>query len=198
MRLALVPLALVAGCELIGGNGGGGGKDVELPADTGYVHPPGVPADIECQPAYSTPAPGAAGLGECVTAAISCGETVQGTIEGGSTAFDNQYEHAFEWCSGHSTGDQTDGPERVYRLDVPANTRWVHPRLASCEAMQLLWYQTSEVCPSTRVNCSYVHVDGGTDQEQDILLGDSGVIWFVVEQLSGEPANFALTVDCGE
>lgn len=197
MRRLLAAVALLAtGCEWLGGSGGDG-PDPEPAEETGYVHPAGVPDDIVCQPAYETPAPGAAGLGECVTAALTCGETVQGTLAGGSTAFDNQYEHPFEWCSGHSTGDDLDGPERVYRLDVPEGIRTVTPRLASCETAQLLWYQTSEVCPSTRVNCSYVGASGATDQTTDILLGDSGVIWFVVEQLQGDPGNFALTVDCG-
>jgi len=142
-----------------------------------------VPDDLECRPFTETPAPGEAGAGECVTGTLQCGETVHGTLAGGSTVFSNQHEAAFEWCSGHSTGDDLDGVERVYRLDVPSNYRYVSMRLASCETTQILWYQTGAVCPTERVACSYVGVHGGYEQAENILLGDSGVIWFVIEGL---------------
>jgi hypothetical protein len=69
-------------------------------------------------------------------------------------------------------------------------------RLASCEPSQLLWYQTSQVCPEERVNCQYATEGSATSQRDDILLSGSGVVWFVVEGLSNDGGNFALTVEC--
>jgi hypothetical protein len=197
LLLALLLVGLVPGCEILGGTGPGGDDDDDDTADP-WVTPSGVPDDVECRPLTETPAPGEAGLGECVTGTLACGETVHGTLAGGSTVFSSQHDLAFEQCSGHSTGDDLDGPERVYRLDVPSNFRYVSMHLSSCETTQILWYQTDQVCPTEHVACSYVGVHGGYEQSEDILLGSSGVLWFVIEGLEGAVGNYTLTVECGE
>ena len=74
---------------------------------------------------------------------------------------------------------------------------YVSAHLTSCGTTQLLWYQSTEACPTSHVLCEYVHADGAVDQSQDILLSNAGVIWFVVEGLGGDEGNFSLTVDCG-
>jgi hypothetical protein len=204
MRLPLLTalwaglLLVVPACDVLGGSGGGGGDDDD--DDSGFSTPGGVPEDVECRPLTETPAPGAAGLGDCVTGTIACGETVEGTIEGGSTVFSNQHYAAFEQCSGHSTGDDLDGPERVYRMEVPDEYTYVSVRMASCETTQLLWYQTTQVCPTEHVNCGYPSnpgVHGGYEQSEDILLGEAHVVWFVVEGLEGSLGNYTLSVECG-
>lgn len=157
-----------------------------------------VPDDVECGEPYETPEPGAAGEGECVTGVLTCGETVQGTNAGGSLVFSNEYEQAFEWCSGLGEGNDLSGPERVYLLEVPEGVEVVSARLSSCQDSELLWYQTSQVCPEERLNCQYATVGSTRSQSEDILLGSSGVIWFVVEGLGNDGGNFALTVDCLE
>ena len=186
-------LAFSPGCDAFFGPGGGGDDD----DDSGFSTPTSVPAGLECHPDYDTPEPGNNGLPECVTQEISCGDVIKGTIEGGSTVFSNESGMAWEWCSGHSTGSQLAGPERVYRLNVDAGSTYVTPRLKSCEPLQLLWYQTNQACPTERVLCSYITVDGSRDQTDDILLAGNGTIWFVVEGIDGTSGNFELTVECG-
>ncbi|MCA9492921.1 MAG: hypothetical protein KC621_23480 [Myxococcales bacterium] len=193
--VALLPLLVVAlpGCDAFFGSGGHGDDD----DDSGYSTPTYVPPGLDCRDEYVTPDPGNSGLPACVTDTISCGSTIQGTVAGGSTVFSNESGMAWEWCSGHSTGTQLAGPERVYRLDVDSSTTYVTPRLRSCEPLQLLWYQTSQACPTDHVLCSYITVDGSRDQSDDILLAGNGTIWFVVEGISGTSGNFELTVECG-
>lgn len=191
--LGLLPL-LVAGCDLFYASDGNNKGDDD---DSGFDTPTSVPEGIECRPLYETPAPGSDGQAACVTQTLACGQTVQGTIEGGSTVFSNESGMAWEWCSGHSTGSQLAGPERVYKVVVDGGQTFASVRLKSCEPLQLLWYQTSNACPTERVLCSYITVDGATDQVEDILLAGNGVIWFVVEGIEGTSGNFELTVDCG-
>ncbi len=186
-------LLVVGGCDALAPAGGDDDDDDSGGGPTA----PSAPDDVECPEPYPTPAPGGDGLDACVTATVACGETIQGTIEGGSTVFSNESGKAFEWCSGHSTGSQLAGPERVYRVEPAATDTYVSVRLASCEPLQLLWYQTANACSEERVNCSYVTVDGSVDQREDILLSGSGVVWFVVEGIEGTSGNFELTVDCG-
>jgi hypothetical protein len=194
-RLWLGLIALgAASCE---GSGGGGGDAADADDSGSWSTPASVPEQLECREPYETPAPGGDGLDACVTATLACGETVRGTVEGGSSVLSNESGQAFEWCSGHSTGSELAGPERVYRVDVGEENTYASVRLASCEPLQLLWYQTSQACPAEHVTCSYVTVDGAVDQREDILLSGSGILWFVVEGIEGTSGNFELTVDCG-
>jgi hypothetical protein len=157
-----------------------------------------VPLEVECETPIPTPEPGTDGLPACTTAELQCGDTVEGTIAGGSVYFDNNRGHAWEWCSGHSTGSQLEGPERAYKLQLPPTDTYVSLSLASCERTQLLWYQTSDACPTDRVTCSYATVDGASCQGEDILLSGSGIMYIVVESLNGSEGNFKLHVECGE
>lgn len=195
MRNALAILVLLAspGCELFGTGGGGGDDDDD---DSGTT-PTNVPPGLDCHPNYETPAPGSDGLPSCVTQEIACGETILATVEGGSTVFSNASGMAFEQCSGHSTGTELAGPERVYKLTMDASVTYVTPRLRSCQPLQLLWYQTGNACPEEHVLCSYITVDGSVDQTDDILLAGSGVLWFIVEGIDGTTGNFELSVECG-
>lgn len=192
-------LVLLPGCEILGlgeSDGPGDGDDDDSGSSTSDDDDD-ASGDPDCRDPYPTPDPGSAGLGDCVTASLACGDLVRGTVEGGSTVFSNEYEAAFEQCSGHGTGDELVGPERVYLLDTTGYD-YASVRLVSCEKLQLLWYQTDQVCPAERVNCSYVGVNGAFDQSEDILLSGSGVLWFVVEGLGGAGGNFELSVECGE
>lgn len=162
--------------------------------NTGPVPPP---LRGECDDLFDTPSPGSDGLPGCVTEELACGSSVRGTILGGSTVFRNEPGYAWEQCSGQGPfGDDLSGPERVYRVDT-TGMDWASVRLVSCETTQLLWYQTSVACPEENVTCSYVTVDGSTDQSEDIVLSGSGILWFVVEGLAGADGNFELSVECG-
>jgi hypothetical protein len=190
---------LLAACDSLGSKPGSDGTgDTSTPTTSSQVTTPTeVQGQVDCAPLAETPVPGSTGYGDCVTDVIHCGDTVVGTIAGGSTAFSNQTGAPFEQCSGHGPGDELDGPERVYRLDVADTDSYVTVHLASCETTQLLWYQSTEACPTDHVLCSYVHADGALDQGDSIVLSNAGVVWFVVEGLGGAEGNYALTVQCG-
>ncbi len=134
--------------------------------------------------------------GECVTNTISCGETVYGTNLGGSTLF--TADGQFEQCSGSASGSDFDGPERVYRLDLPSSVESLTVKLESCEDSWLLWYRESTECPSENqlVTCSYATRGTFNVQYEYTLAGESGVVWFVVEAFQNDGGNFALHVDC--
>lgn len=203
VRRTLTPLlGLLVGCDFIttdkdtSAHSGDTRDGTGNPTTTDTTEPP-TTLDDECDELFETPDPGANGLGACVTDEIACGQTVRGTIRGGSTVFANEPDLAWEQCSGQGPfGDDLGGPERVYRVDT-AGYDYVSVRLVSCERTQLLWYQTAQVCPEETLICSYITVDGSTDQSDDIVLSGSGVMWFVVEGLAGADGNFELTVECG-
>jgi hypothetical protein len=149
--------------------------------------------DVECDDAYPTPAPQG-----CVTEVISCGDTIYGNNAGGSTLF--EADGQFEQCSGSANGDDTSGPERVYELRPGGSVRSVYVALRSCEPSWLFWYQGGPSCPSTDtiVNCSYPDDPSLVAQDEYVLLGDSGVITFVVEGFQNDGGNYTLQVNCFE
>lgn len=168
--------------------------------DDGGVQP-GPPAGLECEEPFDTPAPGELGGGACVTDVISCGDTVQGTNLGGSTHFGSAPGEQFGMCAGSaSQTNKLDGPERVYRMDIPAGTSGLSVRLKSCTRSMLFWYQGS-ACSTSSETCSYAPYGSFYDQHGDIFLSDTGihedrVMWFVVEGYEQDGGNFTLSVDC--
>ncbi len=196
LNLLLLPLAL-AGCDIFTTPDKGSAHSSSS-GDTGTTTTsPPTTLRGECDELFETPSPGDGGQPSCQTAQVACGDTVRGTIAGGSTVFENNPDRSWEQCSGQGPfGDDLTGPERVYQVDT-SGYDYVSVRLVSCERTQLLWYQTANACPEENVICSYITVDGSTDQSEDIVLSDSGVLWFVVEGLGGADGNFELTVECG-
>ena len=95
-------------------------------------------------------------------------------------------------------GCHFDGPERVYRLDLPSSVESLTVKLESCEDSWLLWYRESNECPSedTLVTCSYATRGSFNVQYEYTLAGETGVVWFVVEGFQNDGGNFALHVDC--
>lgn len=201
LSLALLFTALAA-CDITvgsdkGGHSGTGPDGTGNPTTDTPTNPPHT-LDGECDTPFETPNPGDAGLGACVTDEIACGQTLRGTIRGGSDVLENAPDHTFEQCSGQGPfGDPLDGPERVYKVDTTGYDT-VSVRLVSCERLQLLWYWTADGCPQDTLGaCSYVTVDGSTDQSEDILLPAYNVLWFAIEGLAGSDGNYELHVECG-
>ncbi len=199
MRTPLL-LLFVAGCDLFTTTAGKDGSSGSGDTGTGTTPTGPIPPDLqgECGELFETPSPGSGGLPGCVTADLACGDTVRGTLRGGSTSFSNESDRAWEQCSGQGPfGDDLTGPERVYRVDTTGHS-YASVHLVSCETVQLLWYQTAQECPQETLGaCSYVTVDGSRDQSEDIVLSGSGILWFVVEGLAGSDGNYELSVECG-
>src|SRR5690606_21351543 len=93
-----------------------------------------------------------------------------------------------------------DGPERVYRLDIPAGVEGLSVKLESCTRSMLFWYQGQE-CATSSQTCSYAPYGTFYDQHGDIYLSDTGisearVMYFVVEGYDQDGGNFTLSVEC--
>lgn len=154
------------------------------------------PAGLSCGDPFDTPAPGGEGSGECITEVISCGDRISGTNAGGSTIFGAEPGQAFAMCAGSaSQTTQLDGPERVYELVLPADTRDLHLELRSCEQSWLFWYQ-GDACATSDVSCSYAPYGTFYDQYADVALQNLGTIFLVVEGAGNDGGNFELDVDC--
>jgi hypothetical protein len=117
MRIAAWVAVIAAGCDGLGGgkdagdtpnvdgddDDGGADADADADADTDADADAdadsdadtdtGTTSDLDCNADYLalTPAPGAAGLGSCVTQELHCGDVIYATNTGGSTIYDYVY-----------------------------------------------------------------------------------------------------------
>jgi len=208
LATVLVFSSLAAECE---SGGGGGGKDADTDTDTDADADGDTDVDTDtdtdtdtdpelldfgddCDTPFATDPL----MGECVTNTISCGETVFGTNEGGSTLF--SADGQFEQCSGSARDPDLDGPERVYKLNVPSGINSISVRLESCEDSWLFWYRETSECPSENelVTCGYPVRGDFRVQYDGLLAGPSGVVWFVVEGYQNDGGNFAMHIECFE
>ncbi len=169
--------------------------DADTDADTD-TDPPG----LDCSDgAYPTEDPGGTGLPACVTAEISCGDTITATNVGGSTQFGTNPGEAFFMCSGTSQGDELSGPERVYRITPPANINALEVQLRSCSPSKLLWHRDSTSCHDTPLDaCDFAREGTPTDQYDAFLVGPGGTVHLIVEGDGNDGGNFELSVECFE
>jgi len=66
---------------------------------------------LDCDSTYDQPTPD-----RCLSGTIKCGDTIEGTTEGGQSLWDDAFYSA-KFCM--PAGNRHHGAERVYRLDVP-------------------------------------------------------------------------------
>jgi len=164
--------------------------DADTDTDVDISEPPDT---IECDPPYDTPS-----TGNCVTEEIFCGDRLLGNNIGGSELF--EADGQFEQCSGSASGADFAGPERVYKFVAPPGIGSLSVLLESCEASWLLWYQDTNECPgtSTKLSCDYPPAFDSTFyvQGEEIVLGPSGTVYFVVEGFQNDGGNFAISLEC--
>lgn len=98
---------------------------------------------LRCDGEFSTDPPNGP---DCLTTTVSCGDTVRGTTEGGSEQMDAElYQDAFCFIASNDYY----GPERVYALDVPEDTRVTLTVTTPCEDLSyamMRWEETGR-CP---------------------------------------------------
>lgn len=138
---------------------------------------------------------------DCITAAISCGDTVVGHTIGGSNNFTTKfYEKHF--CT-PATTDHDSGDERVYRLDMPAGDWtadvYLDTPCADLDMAAVKWDQ--DVCPTVASNvlqCEMAIQNGG--RREHLRLSSRGeTSWLVsVEGKANQEGAFALVVKCHE
>jgi len=180
------------------GNGGGGGGNGGIGGGTGNT---ATPSGLDCDATYTTPDPGGVSAGSCLTQTLTCGDVVEHTNRGGSTHFGTAEGEQFWTCSGTASGDDFDGPERAYRVEVDASTKAIRAHLESCESSWMMYYRGGPACPVAALDsCGYgLNADdptNGKDQTAEILLGENRVVFLVIEGNDNDGGNFRLTIEC--
>jgi hypothetical protein len=156
------------------------------------------------------PVPGASEYGHCVTQEVFCGQTIEGTTEGGGMFYDWAGGRYHQWC-GTDPGDLLQGPERVfYWAGTDQNFRVVVER--GCGELQayVLLHENLGECPYAPsrgeqgdIFCS---VDGRDPLgESDWVMSSTNGLgtngWntmIIVDSTSPEPVNFRLRIECGD
>ena len=135
---------------------------------------------------------------DCITAEITCGETVVGHTIGGVDRFNSTfYEKAF--CTPATTHD--DGFERVYRLTIPPGdwkaTVWLDTPCADLDVAAIEY--NGKGCPTddTMINrCDMWPAPWGVREKLE-LVSQNGTTWLLaVEGKNFEEGPFALHVEC--
>ncbi len=134
----------------------------------------------------------------CVTDTITCGQTVVGHTRGGSNNFTTRfYEKQYCWPA---TVQKDGGDERVYRFELPEQTRAyivLDTPCADLDVAAIKW--NGSECPSeaNRVTqCDMLRKDGN-ERETVIIEAIQPTSWLLaVEGVGSEEGAFALTVQC--
>ena len=148
-----------------------------------------------CEPREPAPIGGP----DCVTATITCGQTIQGTTVGGSRKFDgDRYVHSYCFPT---TEDSHRGTERVYAFNLLTDQRATFELDSPCADLDLAvlrWEDTSR-CPGSTVAISEC-------EGQNRGGGGTAKIWnnrpsrylVIVDGSDAIGANFELSVSCVE
>lgn len=140
---------------------------------------------------------------DCVTAEISCDQTIIGHTLGGVDLYDTKfYEKKFCWPA---TIDHDSGDERVYRLRMPPGEwrAWVtlHTPCDDLDVFGIRW--DDESCPTmgSNINVCEAKPEKSTTSERIELTSQTFngkiPIWYVVVEGKGEAEGaYSLHVQC--
>jgi hypothetical protein len=151
--------------------------------------------DLDCTPgAYTLPDPDP---GTCVVQALTCGQTIEGTTVGGSTAFDRQvWDDAM--CLDYLLLDpgHLDAAERVFSIEVPPDM-FASVTMQSCARLDLRTVNTTLACNTSARNCSTGSGDWDEATVNNLVGTSTGERYeIIVDGYNGDEGNFRLTVDC--
>jgi hypothetical protein len=146
---------------------------------------------LPCDAAVSSPEPKA-----CLTSTLKCGDVIEGTTVGGESNWNDDF-YAGIFC--FPAGDDRSGPERVFRLDAPANQDITVKLQSDCVDLDLalLAWDYQGTCPGVNhliPECEGENKKGGdvvrlnTFKARDYLVA--------VEGKHGKTGPFRLTVTC--
>ena len=133
----------------------------------------------------------------CVTATITCGQTIQGTTVGGTRHFDgDRYVHSYCFPT---TEDSHRGTERVYAFELATDQRATFVLDSPCADLDLavLRWQKTDRCPSATESISEC-------EGQNRGGGGTAKIWnnrparylVIVDGSDTQGANFELSATC--
>lgn len=137
----------------------------------------------------------------CITADLSCGETIVGHTKGGVRRFDTDWwESNFCWPA---TVDHDGGDERVYRLVMPEGEWrafvWMDSPCADLDLMAARW--DGDDCPPDGVHVTHCEsnlgVVRGIGDERIELVHQGQATWYIVVEGKDENEGaFGLHVQC--
>lgn len=136
---------------------------------------------------------------DCATDVIGCGQTIRGHTRGGVNKYDTDFHEQFQcWPA---TRNKDSGDERVYRLDLPEETRAYVTLDTPCADLDLTAIKlTSNECPKTNSmirQCVSDPENGTTREVFQFEWGKPSTWWLVVEgNGEGQEGAFALHVQC--
>lgn len=135
---------------------------------------------------------------DCVTDTITCGQTVVGHTRGGTNNFTTRfYELGYCWPA---TVQKDGGDERVYKFELPAQTRayvTLDTPCADLDVAAIKW--SGSLCPTEAnriTQCEMLRKDG-TERETILFESINKTDWLLaVEGAGSEEGAFSLTVQC--
>ncbi|MCB9794857.1 MAG: hypothetical protein H6741_19300 [Alphaproteobacteria bacterium] len=173
------------------------GDDSRPDDDSGSTDDSGTPGplDVDCDlDAYSTAAPAGPG---CLSGTIACGETVYGTTDGGDNLMEaDLYRASFCFVP---YGDY-DGPERVYALEIPRDTRATVHIDTSCTdlAHAIMRWPDEDRCPygDQFLISECEGDDAGSGGTEVLEIFNPGRFLVVIDGDAGVTGNFGIQVEC--
>ncbi len=191
----LIPLALVlaGGCfDKDGGQddddgGGDGGSGDAGGSDSGDPQ-------LDCD---DGPAPAAIQGPDCVTATLSCGQTILGTTEGGTDVMDGDAYQSW-YCAVVGPSEYA-GAERVYAFQHPGGGNATVYLSSPCDDLDLfaIHWEDDDICPIADYSIQECEGDIGSGSHSFVIWNDTPRRYLVVvEGPQGEEAPFELSVVC--
>jgi hypothetical protein len=137
--------------------------------------------------------------GECITADITCGESIVGHTRGGVKRFDTAF-YTSKFCTPNTT-HHDGGDERVYRLRLPEGPRRAIVTLdtpcADLDVAAILW--NGDACPTNAhvvSRCEMQPKPGNTREQLELVSQHASTWLIVVEGKASEEGAFGLSVQC--
>jgi hypothetical protein len=176
-----------AGLALACGGGGDGGFKTPTLGGGGST------ATVDCDATMGGP------RYDCVQAEIGCGETVTGTTVGGPDEWETDF-YATHFCT--PATHNHDGPERVYRLNLPANAEAEVTLDSPCADLDLFTVRWPEEdhCPNIHHSVNECNSDITKKGGELTLVNDNRAHSYLiaVDGKDGAEGGYALTVKCYE
>ncbi|MED5369377.1 MAG: hypothetical protein VX899_00060 [Myxococcota bacterium] len=137
---------------------------------------------------------------DCVTAELVCGDSVTGTTVKGASNYGDKFYSGDSFCS--SLPDNYEGPERVYRLNMPANAEAEVLLDSPCEDLDLfaIRWPDQHTCPNEQHSISQCDEDDSKGDGSLMLYSDKRPRTFllVVDGKESATGEFGLKVNCWE
>lgn len=166
-----------------------GGDSADSASDSGVD----TGIDIDCN---NSPDPDPIGGPDCVTQALSCGDRITATTEGGQADLDGASYQS--WYCLIGTSSDYGGSERVYRFEHPGTGNVNITLTSPCADLDLIVLRwESDTCPTgdnSVLECDADQQSGGG--QVTVWQNQVARYLVIVDGDAGTDAPFGLSVDC--